>query len=332
MLSGCAPAVVNPPRLVSLWPAGTDAVRLEPLTFALIFNRPLRADKSWLTLWGDDDGSELAGESAVSASNAHLLTLRVDRPDAGEFRLHWHVVSARTGVSSDGERPVTFRAESPTPPRLEATPSALNSGDKFELRGSGFQRRGYIRVTVGDDAQEIKTFQADARGGFTEEARMPNAAAFGMQQIDASDADGRTASTAVQVHWGGWPPVVAYTVGQSGSRPGEVTFAVSVRNRSDYSLERVRVSLPDPAGAAFVAAEPPGQRTADTLTWDIGGLDRGVAGPLRVTYRTSVAVAAHARIEFRHRKARDCRDDECLAVFVSDTTSDSTPVGPTNDR
>jgi hypothetical protein len=106
-----------------------------------------------------------------------------------------------------------------------------------------------------------------------------------------------------------------------------VTFAVSVRNRSDYLLEQVRVVLDDPAPgqSSFVGAEPNADRQPGAVTWTIPVLYRGVAGPFRATFGVSGAVASHARIEFRHRRPRGCTTDDCPPAFVSETTSDSTP-------
>ena len=55
-------------------------------------------------------------------------------------------------------------------------------------------------------------------------------------------------------------------------------------------------------------------------------MDRGVLGPFRVTYRVAGAVTSRAWIEFRHRRPHGCSGDECLPAFVSETTSESTPV------
>jgi hypothetical protein len=101
-----------------------------------------------------------------------------------------------------------------------------------------------------------------------------------------------------------------------------------VRNRSDYLLERVRVTMADPDGGRFVAAEPATHRDEQAVVWDIPSVDRGVVGPFRATYRVSAAVAMHARVEFRHRRPHGCNGEECLPAFVSETSSESTLVYP----
>jgi hypothetical protein len=190
-----------------------------------------------------------------------------------------------------------------------------------------------VTLTIGDDAQALNTVETDAHGSFGVDVRIPPGVPFGVQPISATDGGGGVAETAVQVRWGGWPPLVAFTVGQPGPAPGEATFSVSVRNRSDFLLERVRVALddPGPGTTSFVAAEPNADRQPGAVAWEIPVLDRGVAGPFRATYRTTATVASHARIEFRHRRPRGCPADECPPAFVSETTSDSTPVSPLLD-
>ncbi len=101
---------------------------------------------------------------------------------------------------------------------------------------------------------------------------------------------------------------------------------VTLRNRSDYVLERVRVVLRDPQGASFVSADPTPRYHDQTVTWDIPTMDRGVLGPFRVTYRVAGAVSSHVWVEFRHRHSHGCSDDDCLPAFVSEMTSESTPV------
>jgi hypothetical protein len=155
---------------------------------------------------------------------------------------------------------------------------------------------------------------------------VPAGVPFGLQPVSAVDAWGDSATAALQVRWGGWPPLVAFTVGQPGPGAGEITFTLSVRNRSDYLLERVRIVFEDPAGASFVAAQPAPLRGDAFLTWDLPSVDRGVVGPFRATYRVTGAVASHARIEFRHRRPAGCRGEDCLPAFISETTSDSAPV------
>ena len=36
----------------------------------------------------------------------------------GAYRVHWHVMSARSGGTADGEQPIAFQDESATPPHI----------------------------------------------------------------------------------------------------------------------------------------------------------------------------------------------------------------------
>jgi hypothetical protein len=122
--------------------------------------------------------------------------------------------------------------------------------------------------------------------------------------------------------------VLAFTTGQPGPGPGEVTISLSLRNRSDYVLEHVAVTLSAPSGAQVVAVEPSPTRRDAALTWLLPLVDRGVIGPLRATFRVDHPISTHARIEFRHRRTPGCRGDVCLPAFVSETTTDSSTITP----
>src|SRR5439155_8804935 len=101
----------------------------------------------------------------------------------------------------DGEQPIAFQDESATPPQIDVVQRTAESGDKFELKGTGFARRGVLHLAIGDDAQELKTVQLDARGNFDEEARVPLGVPFGMQPIVATDSEGAAATAGLQVRW-----------------------------------------------------------------------------------------------------------------------------------
>jgi hypothetical protein len=157
---------------------------------------------------------------------------------------------------------------------------------------------------------------------------LPDWVPFGLQPLAAVDSDGSRATAAVGVRWGGWPPAVATDVGQPGPGPGQVTFVVQPRNRSDYVLEHVMVVMQDPQASTLVGSSPEGQHRDGTLTWQIPVMDRGQFGPFRATYQTSSAIVSHAWLEFRHRHERGCTGDPCLPAFISVSTADSLQVAP----
>jgi copper resistance protein C len=327
---GCAPSLAVPPRLVASWPAAGASLPIAPHTIELTFNRALRVDGTWAVAWLDEDGTPIDTQTEIDPNSARRLMVQLRSPMAGAYRLHWHVAAARSGAADDGELEFKLAENAPAVPRLGVSTARADNGDKIEITGQRFRQKSEVRLTIGDEDQTLGTVSTDGRGAFDTEVRVPVGLAFGEQRISAVDSSGSTAATAVQVRWGGWPPLVAYTVAQPGPTAGEVSFSLSVRNRSDYVLEHVHVVVDDPAGATFVAADPAPVRQAGTLAWDLPILDRGVAGPFRVTYQLTGAgpVASHARIEFRHRRPRGCNPDNCLPAFISETTSDSTPVTP----
>src|SRR5262249_6114908 len=148
-----------------------------------------------------------------------------------------------------------------------------------------FAPRTAVKLTIGDDDQRLSSVDTDALGAFDIQARVPAGVAFGMQPINAVDASGSSASAALQVRWGGWPPLLAFTVGEPGPQVGDVTFSIGLRNRSDYVLERVVIRLADPEGARFVSAQPSAQREGNAVMWDVPTMYRGVLSPFRATYQ-----------------------------------------------
>jgi hypothetical protein len=211
---------------------------------------------------------------------------------------------------------------------VEVSRLVAETGDRVQVLGNGFGKRCAVRLTIGDDEQALSSAETDAQGSFETEARVPQTVPFGEQPVVATDMCGAAATAALEVRWGGWPPLVAFDVGQPGPGRGEVTFFVSLRNRSDYLLERVRVVVDDPINASFVAADPGPKRQDQSIVWEIPTIDRGVLGPLRVTYRATGSVTSHAWIEFRHRRPHRCSGDDCLPAFVSETASESTAATP----
>jgi len=330
--TACAPILAAPPHLIAAWPLDEARLPIDSHTLDLTFNRPLTPESTWAEVWRYDDGSQTSTRTVVGRTDPRVLQVRLQRPSSGQYRLHWHAVAAPTGAAADGEQDFSLQGESPGAPRMGVSQGVADSGDKLEVKGNGFNKQSPVTLTIGDDAQALKTVETDAHGSFRADVRVPPSVAFGVQPVSAVDGGGGVAATALQVRWGGWPPLVAFTVGQPGPDHGQVTFSMSLRNRSDYVLEHVRVVLedPEPGVTSFVGAEPAAQRQERAIVWDIGVLDRGVAGPFRATYRAAAAVASHARIEFRHRRPRGCTADDCPPAFVSETTSDSTLVTPSD--
>ncbi len=317
-----------PPRLVAAWPPDGSVVGVAAQTLELTFNRPLNNAASRVLVTRADDGTTLAAAVSAQPGDARRLLARVAESAAGEYLVRWTAVAAGSGASASGDQTFSMRQSAVPPPHLSVSPADANTGDIVQINGRGFAAHSQVTLTIGDDGQPFMVVSTDQRGTFSADARVPSSVASGEQPVAAVDAAGAAGFSAFQVRWGGWPPLVAYTDSQPGPRSGEVTFVLSVRNRSDYVLEGVRFILTDPAGATFASADAATQHRDGRLVWDIPALDRGAAGPVAVTYRVEGPTQAQARITFRHRRPRGCSGDECLSAFVSETTSSSAPVFP----
>jgi hypothetical protein len=292
-----------------------------------MFNRALAVDTSWAEVIADD-GSRLPSTTALDRNDPRRLSVRLAEPSQGRYDLRWHVMAADSHLASDGDQPFSMEDNSPTPPRLDISPASAESGERLELVGKAFPRDDTLILAIGDDDQPLTTAQTDDSGHFNLEARVPSSVPYGLQRVSVFDGSNRTATTSVQVQWGGWPPLVGSNVGQPGPMPGEVTFTLQVRNRSDYVLEHVRVVLRDPERSAVVSADPGAQREGSTLVWEIPVMDRGPARPLHVTYTADHPMVSHAWFEFRHRRERSCMRGDCLPAFISNSVADSEPVSP----
>jgi methionine-rich copper-binding protein CopC len=327
-VAGCAPVLAAPPHLIAAWPADGASLPARLDSLELTFNHRLDPELSWVTVSREDDGTLAPIVASVEPMQPRRLSVRVVYPSIGRYRLHWHAVATGTLAARDGEQAFSVQLEATAPPHVEVSEVRVEAGDTLEVTGSGFGLQCHVHLSIGDDQQVLADINTDNEGSFTDEARIPATVAFGEQPVSATDSCGSSATAAVLVRWGGWPPLVAFDVGQPGPRSSEVTFSVTLRNRSDYLLERVRVILADPEGATFIRAEASPVRQQQSLVWEMPTLDRGVVGPFVATYRVPGTVVSHARIEFRHRRSPVCTGDECLPAFVSETTSESTPVSP----
>lgn len=296
-------------------------------TLELLFNRQLQADASSASVWSKD-GSSIATETAVDPADARRLTVRLLEPTPGSYHLRFHAVAADTHLAMDGDQAFTLRIESPTPPRVDVSPGSADAGERIELVGKGFAANSPLRLTIGDNAQDLISGQTDGQGKFNLEARVPAAVPFGVQPIMVVDGDGRTASVGLDVRWGGWPPAAATNLGQPGPGHGEVSFTLEVRNLSDYMLEHVQIVLQDPVDSTLVSADPGAEHGDGKLMWLVPVMDRGAFGPFHATYRTGHSVVSHAWLEYRHRHARGCSGFDCLPAFISDSTADSAPTAP----
>jgi methionine-rich copper-binding protein CopC len=325
--AGCAPTLAVAPHLVASWPMPGASLPVGRQTLELMFNRSVDADQSWAEVVADD-GSQLPSVMGLDPDDSRRVSVRLVVPAQGSYDLRWHAVAADSHLASEGDQPFTLQTDAPAPAHLDVSPASAESGDRLELVGKAFPRDSTLVLVIGDDDQPLTTAQTDDSGRFNLEARVPQSVPYGLQRVSALDGPRRAATTSVQVQWGGWPPLVGSNVGRPGPGPGEVTFTLQVRNRSDYVLEHVRVVLRDPDRSSVVSADSGAQRQGATLVWEIPVMDRGPAQPLHVTYSADHSLVSHAWFEFRHRRERGCLRGDCLPAFISNSVADSEPVSP----
>jgi methionine-rich copper-binding protein CopC len=329
IVAACSPDLAVAPYLVASWPVQNALMSVAPHSIDLTFNQALQPDATGAEVRSAEGDVVLRSRATLDPSDPRHLQVRIFDATLGAFDVRWRAVAADSRMPSVGVLRLTFEDGTPSPPRIDVSPHTAESGERLELVGKGFAHSSAVTLAIGDDAQALATTQTDAAGKFNLEARVPASVPLGMQPVVATDAEGRRAVGSVEVHWGGWPPVVAYVVGQPGPDPGEVTFTLTARNLSDYVLEHMRVLLQDPRAGVLVSADPSAQRHDGSLEWDIAVVSRGEFGPYHATYRTSDAVVGHAWLEYRHRAERGCTAGrDCLPAFISSSTADSTRVQP----
>jgi methionine-rich copper-binding protein CopC len=327
-VAGCSPVLAAAPRLVSTWPTPGATLPVAKMTVEFVFNRALDPAGSWAQLT-TGDGGRASARVVVDPNDPRRLTVRMLEPGPGSVIVHWQVSAMDSHLTTDGDTPFSLDPSTPAPPRIDVSPPQADTNDRLELVGKGFPANAVVPLVIGDDDQPLALANTDAAGRFNLEAHVPETVPYGLQRISAFDDSRRVAATTVQVQWGGWPPVVGRSVGVPGPEPDEVTFTLNLRNRSDYVLEHVRVVLPDPEASQVVATDADAQQQDAALIWEIPVMDRGLARPLHVTYRTDHAITARASVEFRHRKERGCYRGDCLPAFISTSVVDSEPTAPT---
>jgi len=325
---GCAPSLAVAPRLVAGWPMDGAHLGVARHFFDLTFNRPLDSQSTASVV--SADGATMQTDVSLDPRDPNRLKVHLLEPTQGEFELQWHAAAADSHMASEGAKGFVLQRDVPAPARIDVAPATANANDRMELVGKGFGSNALVQLTIGDDDQPLASTQTDAAGKFNLEAHVPAGEPYGVQRISAFEGNHRAATGSVQVHWGGWPPLVGSSVGQPGPAAGEVTFTLSLFNRSDYVLEHVRVVMKDPDDSSVVEADPGAQREDGATVWEIPMLDRGAYGPLRVTYTSAHAVVSHTWFEFRHRRERGCEGSECQPAFISSSVADSIPVPPAN--
>jgi len=327
LTTGCAPALLARAHLVAAAPAVNSVVGTAPRELLLTFNRDLAPGVSFVNL------TDAAGAPVSVSSESESRTMVAALPDLrdGTYRVRWHSVDAATRESLDGTYEFTVSSRAGTRPTVSLSRELADATEPLTVIGDGFTPESDVRLVIGDDDQALGTARVDRNGKFNADVVVPGSVPYGVQAVSAVDTSDTKASAVLQVFWGGWPPLGVWTVAEPGPEIGQVTFHASGRNRSDYVLEAISVSLEVPSIATFVSATAEGEADGSRVTWTLErGLDRTTFGPLKATFAIpdGTAVSARSDVEFRHRRPRDCIGDGCLPAFISTTHSESPPVRP----
>jgi methionine-rich copper-binding protein CopC len=327
--AACAPALTSHARLVAGSPAASAVIGTPPATLDLSFNEEL-APSSTVQAVSISSGETVSQASTVDPANKRQLSAPLNGLAPGVYQVRWHTVPATAGAPLDGAYSFTVAPDARTQPHLWLGKATADSQETVPLGGQGFAPRSTLKLAIADDAQPLQSIQTDDAGAFAATIVVPPDVPYGWQPILATDATGARAALPLEVRWGGWPPLDAAVVARPGPSEGEVTFSVTVRNRSDYVLEAIRVAVPVPDGSTFASATAGGQLTDGEVTWAIPWIDRSTAGPFDLTLRSTGPVTVQAQVDYRHRRPRGCLGDGCLPAFISNAVSqpaNGTPPG-----
>jgi methionine-rich copper-binding protein CopC len=320
--TGCAPALTARAQLVAGSPAPGAVVGAPPTTLELTFNRVLGED-SRVDLVAGATGEPLPLAPAIDEANPMKLKATLPGPlPPGSYQVRWHSVPDERGVPHDGAYSFAVEPERATQPRLWLAKARADSQEPVLLGGAGFTPRSTVTLAIADDGQPVGVAETDDQGAFRSTIVVPPDIPFGWQPIAVADASGARATLPLEVRWGGWPPLDAQVAARSGPGDGEVTFRVTVRNRSDYVLEAIQVVVAVPDGAVFERAGAGGAYADGRVTWTIPWLDRSLADPLELRLRADRPVEVQARVDYRHRRPRGCIGDGCLPAFISNAVSE----------
>ena len=325
MVSGCAASFPARPQLVASSPAPDATIGLPPTRLELHFSEPVLPSSS---VDVRDPQGAVVSTAADSVDPQAVVATLPPRLGDGVYSVDWHAVAASGHQALDGGYAYTVASGAPTHPRLTVSRGLADVGDPVLISGTDFTPNAAIAVTIADDDQPLTTVNADAEGNFSVPVQMPNDVPYGDQPIEAKDSAGARAVADLEVRWGGWPPLRVFTNGEPGPAPGQVTFTVSGRNRSDYTLENLRVLLDIPSGAQVVSASPGARQANGQLIWSLPPVDRATIQPSLATFAVSGPTQTQARLEFAHRRPRGCIGDPCLPAFVDSTVSVSSVISP----
>jgi len=312
-------------RYVTSVPDSGDFVTSAPSSVKVTFSEEVKLSGSNISVIAPGGTEVNAG--AVGFDGSDRKTLSVPLPSGlanGLYTVNWVSISDQDGDKEDGAFNFGLRA-GVAAPVLHVDRASADVGQRLTLSGSGYKPNGSIVISAGDDDEFVDAGRADASGQFNLAAALPSDLPFGKQTITAADGDGAKATGEVMVRWGGWPPLKVH-VDASGARD-DMTFSVTLTNRSDYAVRVNAARLQLPPGTTFKSADNGGRLDAfGEASWDTFELPaRGSVGPLNVVLDTTKLkdgddVTAWAWVTYSHAQEQG-DDGSLLPSFQSSAVS-----------
>lgn len=333
VLIGAVLSVANPlagtahahARYASSVPESGGFVTSAPSNVKITFTEEVKLSGSNISVIAPGGKEVNAGPVGFDGNDRTTLVVQLATGlSNGLYTVNWVSVSDQDGDKDEGAFNFGVRAGAP-PPVTHVDQASVDVGQRVSISGWGYKPNGSIVVSAGDDDEFVDASKADADGRFSKSVQLPPDLPFGKQTITVADGDGAKATSDVMVKWGGWPPVKVH-VDASGA-PNDMTFSITLINRSHYNLQVNAARLKLPEGTAYKSADAGGRLNAfGEATWDTFELPaRGSVGPLNVVLDTTrlkdgVDVTAWAWVIYSHAQQKS-DDGTLLPAFQSSAVS-----------
>jgi methionine-rich copper-binding protein CopC len=313
------------PRYASSVPDSGGFVTSVPSSVKITYTEEVKLSGSNISVIAPGGKEVNAGPIAFDGSDRKTLVVPLASGlTNGQYTVNWVSISTQNGDKEEGGFNFGVRAGAP-PPVMHVEPASVDVGQMVTISGAGYKPNGSIVVSAGDDDEFVEAGRSDATGTFSKTVQLPPDLPYGSQTITAADGDGAKATQDVMVMWGGWPPVKVH-VDASGA-PDDMTFSVTLTNRSDYSLQIKAARLKLPEGTSYKSADSGGRLNAfGEATWDTFDLPaHGSVGPLSVVVDTNTLkdgqdVTAWAWVLYNHAQKKS-DDGTVLPQFQSSAVS-----------
>ncbi len=324
-LLGGTPIAHASARYVSSSPDAGGFISWAPTSVRITFDEDVTTPGSNISVVALGGAEVNGGPVGVDPANRKTLVVPLKAGlSNGLYTVNWVSLAAKDGSRQTDSFNFGLRAGA-APPVMHLDRQTIDMGQKLGITGSGYKPSGAIVASAGDDDEFVDAGRADANGQYSGSVLLPADLPLGKQTITVADGDGAKATNDIQVKWGGWPPVKVTLTADTAK--DEMTFTVTLFNRSDYHLvvDAARVRLPD--GTAFKSADSYGRlNSAGEATWDTIDLPaHGSAGPFALVVDTTklkdgTDVTGWVWTQFSHA-SETAADGTVLPQFTSSATS-----------